>query len=91
MTKLKARSVLAITAVVGYILLTIGFFVVLFAGSKVSLPAGDLGIQIIGMVGMVVGTWGTLIGLVFTFHFGTSQSSAEKNEIIKEQINPPPP
>ncbi len=86
MKNLKARTVLAFISVFGYILLTIGFFTVLFLGDRVQLPTGDIGKQIIGMLGMVVGTWGTLMGLVFTFHFGSSQGSDEKMKVIEKGL-----
>jgi NADH:ubiquinone oxidoreductase subunit 6 (subunit J) len=82
----KARTVLAVIAVIGYIMITIGFYVLLFNGSKVELPEGDLGKAIIGMLGQVVGTWTALITLAFTFSFSTSQSSSDKNELVKKAL-----
>ncbi len=86
MNKPKARTVLAFVAVVGYIILTAGFFGILFFGDKIEVPGGEIGNQVIGMLGMVVGTWGTLIGLVFTFFYGTSQGSVDKTELLKEKM-----
>ena len=84
--KPKARVILAFVAISGYILLTAGFFVVLFLGNRVSLPEGQLGLQIIGMLGMIVGTWGGLIGMVFQFNYGTSQGSVDKGVAQSEMI-----
>lgn len=86
MTKLKARTVLAFVAVIGFIMVTAGFFIYLFLGGSVKLPEGDLGKQIIGMLGLIIGTWNAGILMVLTFHFGTSQSSADKNEIVKKAL-----
>jgi len=86
MTKLKARTVLAFISVVGYILITISFGVVLFLGDQVTLPDGDIGKQIIGMLGMIVGTWNAAILMVYTFHYGTTQGSSEHSETIKEVL-----
>jgi hypothetical protein len=86
MTIPRARTTLAFVSVIGYIIITVGFFVLLYSGDRVSLPDGELGKQIIGMLGLVVGNWGAIVLLVFTFHYGTSQSSADKNEIIKESL-----
>ena len=91
MTKIKARTVLAFVAIVGYILITLGFFVVLFFGQNVSLPEGELGKQIIGMFGLVVGNWGGLIMLVFMYNYGTTQGSSEKNEAINQALRTVPP
>ena len=82
----KARTVLAFVSVIGFIFVTAGFFYVLFAGEKVVLPDGDLGKQIIGMLGLVVGTWNAALLMIMTFFFGTSQSSADKNEIVKKAL-----
>ena len=94
--KQKSRVVLAFVAIIGYILLTAGFFVVLFFGNRVSVPEGQLGLQIIGMLGMIVGTWGGLIAMVFQFNYGTSQGSVDKGEtanklLEKEFSNIPKP
>jgi len=86
MTKIRARTVLAFVAVIGFIMVTAGFFVYLFYGGSVVLPEGDLGKQIIGMLGLIIGTWNAGILMVLTFHFGTSQSSADKNEIVKKAL-----
>ena len=83
MPKIKARTVLAVIAIVGYILLTACFFGQLFFGSKVEVPEGDFGKQIVGMLGMIVGTWGSNMAIVFMFYFGTTQSSGEKNKTVE--------
>ena len=38
------------------------------------------------MLGQVVGTWTALITLAFTFNFSTSQSSADKNDLVKKAL-----
>ena len=86
MTKIRARTALAFVAVIGFILVTTAFFLYLFFGGGVQLPQGDLGKQIIGMLGLIVGTWNAGILMVLTFHFGTSQSSDDKNEIVKKAL-----
>ena len=80
--KLQARTVLAIISVVGYILITASFGVVLFFGDEIKLPDGDLGKQIVGMLGMIVGTWNAAILMVYTFHYGSSQGSKDKDALI---------
>jgi len=88
MTKPRARTILAVVSVAGYILLTGAFFTVLFFGSRINLPDGELGKQIIGMLGMIVGTWNAVMLMVYTFNYGTSQGSQDKgdvqNEILKK-------
>ncbi len=84
--KATARTVLSFVFVVGYILITGGFFFLLFAGDKVGLPSGKLGESIIGMLGLVVGTWNSGLMLILTFNFGTSKSSADKNQVIEKAL-----
>ena len=79
----RARTVLAIVSVLGYILITGGFFAILFSGDRIDLPEGDVGKQIIGMLGMIVGTWNAALLMMYTFHFGSSQGSNEKNEAVR--------
>ena len=79
----KARTVLAVISIVSYILVTTGFFILLLFGGEMKLPEGDLGKQIIGMLGMIVGTWNSALLMVFAFHYGTSQGSTDKNEMVK--------
>ena len=86
MTKIRARTVLAFVAVIGFIMVTAGFFIYLFYGGSVALPEGDLGKQIIGMLGLIIGTWNAGILMVLTFHFGTSQGSVDKNEMVKKAL-----
>lgn len=86
MTLPKARTVLAVISVIGYILITGGFFYALFGDVNVEIFSGETGKQLLGMFGMVVGTWGSIMGFVFTFHFGTSQSSSDKNDIVKKAL-----
>ena len=76
------RAVLGFIAIVGYIFVTAGFFGILFFGSKLSLPAGHLGVQVVGMLGMLVGTWTTIVGVVYNFHYGSSDGSKVKDEIL---------
>ena len=83
--KFKARTVLAFVAIIGYILITGGFFYMLSSG-RVSIPEGDLGMQLIGMFGLVIGNWGAIMLMVFTFNFGTSQGSVDKGIAQKEMI-----
>ena len=82
----KARTVLAFVGIIGFIFVTGGFFLILFAGERVGIPEGDLGKQIIGMLGLVVGAWISIALNIVNFHFSTSQSSAEKNEIMKKAL-----
>lgn len=86
MQKIKARSILAFVAVIGYILITAGFFVLLFAGDRINIPEGDVGKQLIGMFGLVIGNWGGWISLVFVFSYGTTQGSSEKTETINQVL-----
>ena len=72
----------------GFIAVTGGFFYFLFKGGAI-LPEGDLGKQIIGMLGLIVGTWNAGILSVLTFFFGTSKSSADKNDIVKRALEKP--
>ena len=83
--KFKARTVLAFVAIIGYILITGGFFYLLSSG-RVAIPEGDLGKQLIGMFGLVIGNWGAIMLMVFTFNFGTSQGSVDKGVINKEIV-----
>ena len=80
----KARTVLSVISIFGYISITVAFFLVLFYGEQLNLPAGDLGKQIIGMLGLVIGTWNAALLMVFTFHFGSSEGSNIKDDIIKK-------
>jgi hypothetical protein len=82
----KARAVLAFVMIVGFILVTGAFFAVLFFGDHIGLPEGDMGKQIIGMLGLVVGTWNAGTLMVLTFHFGTSQGSVDKNKLIDKEL-----
>lgn len=82
----KARTVLAFVGIIGFISVTAGFFIILYGGDKVSLPDGDLGKQIIGMLGLIVGTWISIALNIVGFHFNTSQSSQDKNEIVKKAL-----
>ena len=84
MTKLKARTVLGFVSIIGYILITGGFFIILFFGEQVKMPSGDLGKQIIGMLGLVVGTWNAALLMVFTFHFGSSEGSKAKDDLMNK-------
>jgi hypothetical protein len=88
MTKPRARTILSIITVVGYILITGGFFAVLFLGDKIGVPEGNLSTQFMGMFGIVIGNWGALMLMVYTFNFGTSRGSQDKgetqNEILKQ-------
>lgn len=84
-----ARTVLSFVFVIGYIIITGGFFFLLFAGERVVLPPGKLGESIIGMLGLVVGTWNSGLMLILTFNFGTSKSSADKNDIVKKALEKP--
>lgn len=86
---MTARKILSILAIIGYVFLTGGFFVLLFFGDQVKLPAGQLGNQIVGMLGMVVGTWTSCFTMIFTFNFGTSQGSQDKGDLIKEKLLKP--
>lgn len=79
----RARTVLAVVSVLGYILITGGFFAILFFGEKVELPEGDIGKQIVGMLGMVVGTWNAALMMMYTFHFGSSQGETDKTEMVR--------
>jgi len=81
----RAKTTLAFVVVAGYIIITAGFFIIMYTPT-VSLPEGDLGKQIIGMLGLVVGTWNAGVMLILTYHFGSSQSSADKNKLIEEVI-----
>ena len=78
--KPQARTVLAMVAVIGFILVTGGFFSILLFGDKITLPEGEIGKQIIGMLGLVVGTWNAAMLMVFTFNFGSSKGSQDKGD-----------
>ena len=86
--KPQARTILSIVTVVGYILITGGFFAVLFFGDDIAVLKGDVGKQFLGMFGIVIGNWGAVMLMVFTFNFGTSRGSQEKgetqNQILKQ-------
>ena len=82
----KARTVLAVVSVIGYIAITAAFFVVLFYGGKVGLPDGDLGKQIVGMLGLVVGTWNAEFLMIITYHYGSSEGSTAKSIIIEKKL-----
>jgi len=82
----KARTVLAFVMIIGFIFVTGAFFAVLFFGKHAGIPEGDLGKQIIGMLGLVVGTWNAGTLMVLGYHFATSQSSAEKNLLVQKAL-----
>lgn len=86
MNKSVARRILGIIGVVGYILLTGGFFAIMFFGDKVNLPEGQLGTQIVGMFGMIVGTWTAFFTAIYMFSFGTSQGSKDANDVVKKVV-----
>ena len=83
--KPKARTILAVVSIVGYIFITGGFFYLLSSGN-VTIPEGNLGLQFIGMFGQVIGTWGAIMLMVFTFNFGTSQGSVDKGIAQREMV-----
>ena len=87
MTLPKARTVLAFVGIIGFIAVTAGFFIILYGGDKVSLPDGDLGKQIIGMLGLIVGTWISIALNIVNYHFSTSQSSNEKNKLVEKALS----
>lgn len=80
LTKFQARTVLGIIGVSGFILLTASFVFMIFFMKGASLPEGDLGKQIIGMFGMVVGIWNSAFSMIMSFHFGSSQGSKDKED-----------
>lgn len=86
-TKSRAKTILAIISVGGYILITIAFVSILFFfGDQIKIPEGQVGLQIVGMVGMLVGTWNAAMMLVYTYFYGTSEGSSNKTDIMKQQL-----
>ena len=87
--KPQTRTILSIVTVVGYILITAGFFAAMFFGDTIKIPEGDFAKQFFGMFGIVIGNWGALMLMVFTFNFGTSRGSQDKGDVqnkILEQL-----
>jgi hypothetical protein len=91
MTIPKARTVLAFVFIIGYIVITGAFFGVLFFSERVGLPEGEVGKQIIGMLGLVVGTWNAGTMMILTFNYGTSQGSVDKGKHLEKMENRKPP
>ena len=83
--KPQARTVLAVISVVGFILLTISFFFLMFYSDRLSIPENGIGNRLIGMFGMVVGIWNTAFATVINFNFGSSQGSKDKQEILSKK------
>ena len=84
--KPRAKTILAVIIIIGYILITASFGIVLFFGDQIKLPDGEIGKQIVGMLGMIVGTWNAAVMIIVTYNYGSSQSSSDKNELVKKAI-----
>jgi len=86
MTLPKTRTVLAVVSVIGYISITAAFFVVIFYGGEIGIGEGELSKQIIGMLGLVIGTWNAAFLMIITYHYGSSEGSTAKSGIIEKKL-----
>lgn len=83
----NSQRVIAIVGVVGFIMVTGAFFAVIFIPQTINLPEGDLGKQIIGMLGMVTGTWNSLVLLIYNWNFSSSKGSSDKTVLLEKKLN----